>query len=166
MSLANFQKALRDGERKMVAESTEAIRSIGQELFSSLSTRAADSGGQGGSPVASGRYVASMRLGINAIDTSADAGDSAYDYPSAEKHQYQVGNLPGRTRRSVAAGRIAAKLRTFKLGDVILISNSVPYARRIEQDGHSWQTPSGVFEVTVRAVARKFRNARLRVFNA
>lgn len=164
-NLGNFNRDIRRDEQRIIAEATEAIRSVGQEAYSSL-VEAAHESGDGGSPVASGRYAASMRLELNKLDTSVAPRDPSYRYPSPDVHKYNVANLPARTRRNVPASRIAAKLRTFKLGDTIFISNSVPYSVAVEDRGHSWQTPDGVFERTFRALNKRFKNIRLRVGRA
>lgn len=160
----NFSRDLRKAEQRILSEAKNSIIAIGQELFAELVRRHAD-GGAGGSPVASGRFTASMRVGINAIDHSVAPRDPSYRYPSAEVHRYNADNLPKRTLRGVPASRVASALRAFKLGDTIFISNSLPYGPGIERSGHSWQTREGVFETTVRIVAKKFKFARIRVLN-
>lgn len=164
MNLGNFDKQARAAEREVVREATETIRAVSIEAFSDIRERAADVGGAHGSPVASGRYAASVNISINTIDDSTAPEDRKYEYPPATVHKYNADNLPARTRRNSAASRASNLLRGFKLGDRIFISNSVPYAERIEREGWSWQTPSGVFETTVRQVVKKFSGVRLRVF--
>lgn len=154
----NFDRQARDAARKVVAEAEEAIRSIALELFSDLRTDAKTVAGYG-APVASGRLAASMRLEINAVDRSREAADSNYRYPSGNGPR----DLPPRTIPNPPISRTAAKLRRFRIGDTIYVSNTVPYIRRIERGRHSWQTPDGVFGPTVRNIQRKFRNIRLRV---
>lgn len=161
----NFNKAMADAGLRVITEAQESIRSMAQEFYADVVERSADRSEPGGSPVASGRFAASWRVGLNSLDTSVAAKDPNYRYPSPDVHKYNPNNLPTRTRRNVAASAIAAKLRTFKLGDTIYISNALPYARRIEAAAWSWQTPQGVLEVTARQIVRKFRYARLRVFN-
>lgn len=163
MNLGNFDKQARRAELKVVSEAKNAFIAVSQELYAELVERAQDKTEPGGSPVASGRYAASMRVGLNRIDSDTAPEDTNYKYPDASVHKYDADNLPRRTRTNVPASRIANLLRTLKLGDTIYFSNSVPYARRIEVDGHSWQTPQGVFEPTVRAVAARFRHIKLRV---
>lgn len=158
MDLGNFDRQARSESQKVVAEATETIRSAALATYSALQAHALQTGG-GGSPVASGRTAASLRLDINKIDYSAEPADPNYHYPAGKGPR----PLPPRTIRNRAISRVSAKLRTFKLGDTIYISNSVPYIRRIEIGGHSWQTPDGVFGPTVRLVMARFRNVRIRV---
>lgn len=165
MDTGNFNRSLQANMRRVVAEAQESIRSMAQEFYADVVIRSKDSPEPGGSPVASGRFAASWRLEINGMDTSVADKDRSYRYPPASAHKYNADNLPRRTRKNVNASAIAAKLRAFKLGDQIFISNALPYARRIETGAHSWQTPQGVLEVTARQIVKKFRYARLRVFN-
>lgn len=156
----NFDEASRREQRRVVAESTEFFRGFTQELYAELVKDAKD-GGPGGSPVASGRFAASMRVGVNEIDTSTAPADPEYKYPPGSGPR----PLPPRTIRNVPASQVSAKLRRFKLGDRIYLSNSAPYSRRIETGRWSWQTPDGVFGPTVRAVSARFSNVRLKVRN-
>lgn len=158
-NLDQFSAATRAAERAVVARGTEMIRAVALELYSSLQTEALSIGGGWGSPVASGRLAASMRLGINEVDTSTAPADPDYKYPAGQGAR----PLPPRTIPNVPISRVAAQLRTFKLGDTVYISNSVPYIRRIEIGGHSWQTPDGVFNPTVREILRKFSGVRVGV---
>jgi hypothetical protein len=160
MNLSQFDRQAREAARRVVAEGTEAIRSMALQLYSDLQTEAkTQGGGRFGSPVASGRLAGSMRMGINAVDYSAEPADPDYKYPAGRGAR----QLPPRTIRNQPIARIAARLRVFRLGDRIYISNSVPYIRRIEIGRHSWQTPDGVFDPTVRDFLRRFRNPLLRV---
>lgn len=155
MNVSNFDRQAKAEQKRVVAEATEFFRGVGLELYRSLVQDAKQVAGYG-SPVASGRFAASMRLSVNGIDTSVDPGDPNYRYKIP---------LPPRTRRNVPISRVNAKLRTFKLGDKIYISNSLPYSRRIEIGGHSWQTPFGAFKPTVDRIVVQFRGVNLRVRN-
>jgi hypothetical protein len=156
----NYDRQSRAALRTVVAESEEAIRSIGLEFFSDIRTDAKTVAGHG-SPVASGRLAASMRLSINSVDRSNEPADPDYRYPTGNGPR----KLPPRTIANPAISRTAAMLRRYRLGDTIYVSNTVPYIRRIEVARHSWQTPDGVFGPTARNILRKFRNIRLRIRN-
>ena len=164
MNVGNFDQQARRAQMRVVSEAKNAIIAISQELHAELVERSADKGEPGGSPVASGRYAASINVALNHIDRSTAPEDRNYRYPDASVHKYDADNLPARTRANVPASRVAMLLRTFKLGDTIYFSNAVPYARKIEDAKHSWQTRAGGFEVTTRAVVARFRNIKLRVF--
>lgn len=160
MNLGQFDRQARRAAEQVAAEATETIRAVALDLYSEVQKESDD---VSGSPRASGRLAASTRLEINEIDPTFEAEDPNYDYPSAEIHKYDRDNLPARTIRNRPISRISAKLRRFRLGDTIFVSNSVPYIRRIEIAGHSWQTPDGVFERSARVVVARFSNIRLRV---
>lgn len=164
MNVGNFDRQARRAQERVVSAAKNAFIAISQELHAELVERSADKTEPGGSPVASGRYAASINVSLNHIDRSTAAEDRSYKYPSPSVHKYNPDNLPMRTRAGIPASRIANLLRTMKLGDTIYFSNAVPYARAIEDAKHSWQTKAGVFGVTVRAVAARFRNIKLRVF--
>lgn len=153
LDVGNFDKQARTAERKVASAGAETIRSVARKLLSEFRRDVKTSGT--GSPIASGRYVASFRLGINGIDTSSAPADPTY--------VYDRDNLAPRTIRNDAISSVAAKLRTFKLGDDIFISNSVPYVRRIEVGKHSWQAPDGVFRPTVAKVMVQFKNVSVGV---
>lgn len=72
-------------------------------------------------PVDTGRYRAAWNIGIERPDTSVPP-------PSA---RVQTGSAP------------FAALRKLKPFPVVYITNSLPYAKRLE-DGHSGQAPTGV----------------------
>lgn len=80
------------------------------------------------SPVRTGRFRSNWAVGLGAINTSADAA-------------------PDKTGDS-AKGRAQAALQGWQPGQTIYLSNSVPYALRLER-GWSQQAPSGVVRLTV-----------------
>lgn len=162
---SNFGADMKREQQRVIAECTESIRSMAQEAFAEIVQRSADVGGTHGSPVASGRFAGSWRVELNGIDSSAEPKALGYKYPPPSIHKYNANNLPKRIVRNVPASRVAAKLRMYKLGDKIFISNSVPYARRIEGGKHSWQTPEGVLEKTLRQVVKRFRYVKFRVYS-
>lgn len=121
-------------------------------MFVHLADRA-DGSEDSGSPLASGHYSASMRIGINQPDTSVAPSDGDYKYPTPEQHQHNAGALPRPTIPRVSRQQIRSWLRPFRLGDTIILSNSADYAGVIE-DGRrgkkgSWQKPRGVFLPTL-----------------
>lgn len=160
MNRGNFASQARKAERKVVMQASETIRAVALDAYSEIQAQTVD--GSKGSPVASGRLASSTRLSLNTIDRSTAPEDPNYDYPSPEVHKYDAGNLPPRTIRNNPISSISAKLRNFRLGDTIFISNAVPYIRQIEVGGRSWQAPQGVFETTIRDVMARFKGARLR----
>lgn len=154
MSLSQFDRDARRAQETVVKRATETIRAVAIDAYQTIQ---AEADGRSGAPVASGRLTASTRLELNEIDRSVEPPDPDYKYPKGSGPR----DLPPRTIRNRPVAAIVAKLRKFKLGDRIFISNSVPYIRKIETGRHSWQTPDGVFEVSIRAVAARFRNLRV-----
>lgn len=146
-TLADFDRDAKRAHERVVAGATETVRAFAQQAFQDLSWDAKQVSGYG-SPVASGRLAGSTRLGVGAVDGSAEPADPTYQYGQP---------LPPRTINNVPASSIALKLRGFRLGQKIFISNSVPYIRKIEVGGHSWQTPEGIFEPTFRRLLRIFK---------
>lgn len=155
---SNMAEGIRKANARVVAEAINAIRAVALETYSELTTPISQAV-EFGSPVASGRFVSSMRIGINQIDTTTSPPDPGYHYPAGKGPRA----LPPRTIANNRISAASAKLQAFTLGDTVYITNSVPYVRRIEVGGHSWQAPNGVFGPTVRNVIRKFADSKLRI---
>jgi hypothetical protein len=79
------------------------------------------------SPVDTGRFRANWNLSINGVDTSTTQNTD------------KTGQLT--VQKSFAA------LSSFRMGDSILITNSLPYAQRLEF-GYSQQAPKGMVRLT------------------
>lgn len=154
-NLSQFTSEIRSEQKRLIANATEAIRSMALSLYTNLQMPALEAGGGYGSPVASGRYASSMRLSINQIDATYAPADRNYKYPPGHGPR----PLPKRTIANAPVSSVSARLRTFRLGDTIYVSNSVPYVRRIEIGSHSWQTPGGVFTPTTEIFFRQFEAA-------
>lgn len=80
------------------------------------------------SPVDTGRFRGNWQIGVGAVNPTKD---SAVD-PSGE----------------AAIGRVEGALQSVKVGGVIFLTNSLPYAQPLEY-GHSKQAPGGMVRVTV-----------------
>lgn len=50
-----------------------------------------------------------------------------------------------------------AKIESMQLGDVVFITNSLPYSRRLEYDGWSLQAPLGMVRVTIAGLPAEFQ---------
>ncbi len=154
----NFDRDSKAAGERVVAYGLELVRAVVLDLYSELTKPVLES--DAGSPVASGRYAASIRVAINEIDSSvAPLPNPRYRYPAGRGPRA----LPPRVVRNQPVARVAARLRTVRLGDKVFVSNSLPYARVIELNGHSWQAPGGAFTPTVRKVMTRFRNVNVRV---
>lgn len=155
-----FRKKLSTWTPEVVRTSEFRIRAMTVQAYRDLVQRAWDVQKEHGSPVASGRFAASWRVALNAPDPSVADADPSYRYPKPAKHKYDANNLPRRTIPNRPISSIEGVMRRYKLGDTIFFSNNVPYFRKIEVGGHSWQTPRGVLEPTLRVIRRRFSGGR------
>ena len=80
------------------------------------------------SPVDTGRFRNNWTCGINAVNT---ATTEAVDKTGAD-----------------ALSRTKSTLQNFQMGDTVYLTNSLPYAQRLEY-GWSQQAPAGMVEITV-----------------
>lgn len=94
------------------------------------------------SPVDTGRFRGSWRVGINAVDPST--------LPPLPKGTKGVLGIPSTSE----LGTKTKKISEAKWGDTIFISNNVEYAKRLE-DGSSSQAPQGVLGLTVAELQTK-----------
>lgn len=86
------------------------------------------------SPVDTGRFRGNWQCGVGAVDTRVD---SAPDKQGA-----------------AAIANAHAVMRSWKAGQTIYLTNSLPYARRLEY-GWSAQQPQGMVRVTVHEYAQR-----------
>tara|TARA_R100001460_G_scaffold27881_11_gene55958 strand:+ start:4754 stop:5197 length:444 start_codon:yes stop_codon:yes gene_type:complete len=101
----------------------------------------------GRSPVDTGRFRASHRVSVNTVDTSVE--------PKRENASSAAGS-PRPVSQSDTS-RIQGKLSRAKFGDTIHITNSLPYAKPLE-DGSSAQNnnqPDGIYGATFAELAAK-----------
>lgn len=101
-----------------------------------------------GSPVASGRFSASVR---GEIGGAGALGRSA-DQPADPNY---VWDLP-RTIPLPPIERLRARLKAFRVGQKIQVGNTLDYATDIEA-GRSRKTPRGVYRVTTERFKRRMR---------
>lgn len=87
------------------------------------------------SPVDSGRFKSNWTCGVGAVNTDTSAA-------------------PG----TDAEGRTRTVLEGWKPGQTIFLTNSLPYAARLER-GWSKQAPTGVVRLTVQAYAQALKAA-------
>lgn len=119
MSNEQFKRDL-DRILAKTSEKAEAvIQRVALDLFSSMVER---------SPVDTGRFRGNWQVGIGAIN---DNTTSAEDKSGAS---------------STARGQRV--IQSFKVGGTVFLTNSLPYARRLEF-GYSNQAPQGMVRLTV-----------------
>lgn len=80
------------------------------------------------SPVDTGRFKGNWQCGVGSVNTATDA--------------------PEDTSGAAAIGRTQTVLEGWKAGQTIALTNSLPYARRLEH-GWSKQAPAGFVRLTV-----------------
>ena len=81
------------------------------------------------SPVDEGRLRNNWNSSIGSIDDSNDRGEQ--------------------TSGGASFDQLESKINSIDMGATFNFSNSLPYANRIEYDGHSKQAPDGVVRVAV-----------------
>ena len=90
------------------------------------------------SPVDTGRFKGNFQCGVGAMNTStSDAADKS---------------------GQGAVGRTETVLEGWKPGQTIWLTNSLPYARRLE-NGWSQQAPAGMVRLTVQAYSGAVKKA-------
>ena len=87
------------------------------------------------SPVDTGRFKSNWQCGIGAINSDASAA------PNAD-----------------AQGRTVAVLQGYKPGNTIWLTNSLPYAKRLE-NGWSQQAPAGMVRLTMQDFQQAVKRA-------
>ena len=117
------------------AELLKTVRVLVVELYRYTRMDSRLAGNPHGSPVRSGRFSASVRIGVRVIDKSSAPAVRPYprrDLPPSER----IVPLP-------PISQAAKAMDSFKLGDTVYVSVTLPYANRIEE-GYSPKTPDGV----------------------
>jgi hypothetical protein len=94
-----------------------------------------------GSPIDKGTFKANWNVSIDEIDRSADLSKTDADI-------------------SAMTQKATAVISNVEAGDTIYISNSVPYATRLE-DGYSPQAPVGVVAPAVTRIQNAIADGRL-----
>lgn len=81
------------------------------------------------SPVDTGRFRGNWQVGFGSINTDTSAAE----------------DKSGRA----SIGRASVMLNGFQAGQTVYLTNSMPYARRLEYDAWSQQAPAGMVRTTV-----------------
>lgn len=94
------------------------------------------------SPVDTGRFRGSWRVGLNQVDGSTSV---AIGEQSVAGSKYRKANGSQATAQALSAG--SPQIAAAKWGDTVYITNNVEYAEPLER-GHSKQAPAGMLRVT------------------
>lgn len=136
---AQTDAAFADMERKVLEGVRVTIMAFALRAYTDvqIDTRLPKSdGGAHGSPVKTGRFAASHRIGLNSVDGSTATPVTPYPKKDIEPDKRPIANPPLSDAQGV--------LRQYKFGDTIIISNSVQYAADLEA-GASRKAPGGVY---------------------
>ena len=127
--MSNFALDLRKFAKKAGDNAEKVVRSVILDVDYSVIDM---------SPRDKGRFVNNWNVNLNSIDKSTtEAVDLSGDASKA---------------------RANAALLNFKIGDTAYISNSLPYAQRLE-DGYSKKAASGMVKVTLAQYQTFIKNA-------
>lgn len=142
-----FKAALEKEREKILLQCTEFCKTVAVTTYRYITTDSMMVGMAYGSPVLTGRYYTSHRISINGINRSTEDPNEEFDgtnpYPQLPLSNAQMA------------------LRGFKLGDVVYIANSLPYAQRIEDGWSKLKAPEGVYQIAADAIQVKFKDAKI-----
>ena len=119
MATEQFSVQVGDWCRKAGSNAEKVVRKVALELFARVILRTPVDTGR-----ARGNWFPSIGSPNQSVDTHVDPTGSG------------------------STGRAGATVQSAKLGDVIYLTNNLPYIRRLEY-GYSRQAPSGMVRLTV-----------------
>ena len=111
---------------QLISEADTRTKKITGEMLQQVVVR---------SPVDSGAFRQNHRVSIGNIDNSFDVDDTGNDALSKGIRTIQAGG---------------------GLGKIVYISNSLPYAEKLE-NGYSQQAPQGIYSLSFLSVVSKYR---------
>lgn len=129
---------------EVTALGTGLLRFVAKKMHEDVTQDVLRSGNGLGSPVLSGDFYNNHNVSIGAPDTKTDitVQDGAFFDPSKRA-----------PRPPVAPGSADSVIFSAKAGDTIYITNALPYASMIENEGWSrFKAPDGVYGVAVASV--------------
>ena len=153
-SFAKFDKDLQEAEKKFARQAKLFVDKVALDLYRNIAADARNVSGFG-SPVWSGRFLASHRVSVNNINDSVAGPNPAFD-------NINWPDSGGKTLRPRSLSSVSNILRLSKLGDTIFISNSLDYAQFLEKGGSRTQAPNGIYRVAVEKTKIKFKNITIK----
>ena len=111
---------------QLISEADTRTKKITGEMLQQVVVR---------SPVDSGAFRQNHRVSIGSVDKSFDVNDAGNDALSKGIRTIQAGG---------------------GLGKIVYISNSLPYAEKLE-NGYSQQAPQGIYSLSFLSVVSKYR---------
>ena len=145
---AEFDRQMQISADLMVRRGTEFFHAVATKAYQFLTTDSRAVGLSYGSPVASGRFASSWRVSVNGIDGGVTPADPTFKWSLDAK----------RTIPNPAISLASNTIRRARLGDVINITNSLPYSRVLEFGGSATKAPKGVLQITIDVVVTNFRS--------
>ena len=111
---------------KVLEDADDFSKKVAGEVLQQVVTR---------SPVDSGAFRGNHRVGVGSVDTTADKSQ---------------------TENTAIQRGVATIQAGGGIGKIVYISNSLPYATKIEF-GHSMQAPNGVYALSFQSVVNKYK---------
>lgn len=140
--LAKLKAQFEAVKKKVKDDGAKAVKVVTLAAWQHITTNVESTGGLFGSPVLTGRYQASHRISIGSLDKSFE---------------------PEGSYAQVDFKKPLAALRSFRIGEPVFISQSVPYAGAIETGEASKKTPFGVYAVGADLTKAQFRNSGVKI---
>ena len=148
---ASLDKAFQE---KVVQRFVQKHRTIALQAMKEVTTDSRTVGFAHGSPVWTGRFKGSHKINVNVPDTGVLP-------PHPETFEgLRWPDDPAAPYPSPALSEASIKLTALKPFEKVVISNHLPYARRIET-GYSPKTPEGVYGITAERLYKKYAYTRL-----
>ena len=111
---------------KVLEDADDFSKKVAGEVLQQVVTR---------SPVDSGAFRGNHRVSVGSVDTTADKSQ---------------------TENTAIQRGVATIQAGGGIGKIVYISNSLPYATKIEF-GHSMQAPNGVYALSFQSVVNKYK---------
>ena len=111
---------------KVLEDADDFSKKVAGEMLQQVVTR---------SPVDTGAFRGNHRVGVGSVDTTADKSQ---------------------TENTALQRGVATIQAGGGLGKIVHISNSLPYATKIEF-GHSMQAPNGVYALAFQSITNKYK---------
>ena len=111
---------------QVLEDADDFSKKVAREVLQQVVTR---------SPVDSGAFRGNHRVGVGSVDTTADKSQ---------------------TENTAIQRGVATIQAGGGIGKIVYISNSLPYATKIEF-GHSMQAPNGVYALSFQSAVNKYK---------
>lgn len=141
-------------EEKVTQRFVQKHRTIALHAFREVTTDSRVVGFAHGSPVWTNRFGASHRIAVNSVDESA-----LPPHPEI-KEGLRWPDEPDQRYKTLSLAEASLKIGVLRPFEKIYISNTLPYARRLEE-GYSPKAPAGVYNITADRMIAKYAYTKL-----